>query len=442
MTALSEAVAGVMPGVLEDLKALVRIPSVAFPGFPSEPVMEAAEATVEILRRSGLEDARLLDIPGGYPAVFGEIPAPPGAPTLALYAHYDVQPAPREQGWDHDPFDPIERDGRIHGRGAADDKSGIAIHAGTLRALDGRPPVGVKVIVEGEEETVSHLDAFVEANPEMFACDAFLVADMGNLKVGEPALTTSLRGEASCIVRVSTLDHPLHSGQFGGPGPDALVALIRILATLHDPSGNVVVPGLTSFEWQGPDYPEETYRDAAAVLDGVALLGEGPMNSRLWSRPSVTVIGIDAPSVAEASNVLIHEASAKLSLRTVPGSDSVAELQVLMDHLVASAPWGARAECEMVKTGQPFVCPTEGPVFRAAEAAMATSFGTASARIGCGATIPLLKTLQGVAPDAEFILWGAEDIAASRIHGSNESVDPREIERLILAQASLMAGWR
>lgn len=439
MSDLAGAVSRVMPGVLDDLKSLVRIPSVAFPGFASEPVLAAAEATADVLRRSGLEDVRLLDIPGGYPAVFGEIPAPPGAPTLTLYAHYDVQPAPIEQGWDHDPFDPIEHDGRIHGRGAADDKSGIAIHAGTLRAFGGRPPVGVKVIIEGEEETISHLHAFVEANPAMFDCDAFLVADMGNLAVGEPALTTTLRGEASCIVRLSTLDHPLHSGQFGGPGPDALIALIRLLATLHDDAGNVTVPGLTSFEWEGPEYPEDTYRAAAAVHDGVALLGEGPMNSRLWSRPSLNVIGIDAPSVQGGSNLLIHEARARLSLRTVPGSDSVRELQTLMDHVVATAPWGARVECERVKTGQPFVCPTDGRVFAAAERAMSVAFSTPAARIGCGATIPLLKTLQDAVPTAEFILWGAEDIAASRIHGSNESVDPKEIERLILTQATLMS---
>lgn len=371
--------------------------------------------------------------------MLGEIPAPPGAPMLMLYAHYDVQPAPPEQGWDTDPFEPTTGDdGRLYGRGAADDKSGIAIHAGTLRAFGGRPPVGVKVIVEGEEETVSHLDAFVEANPEAFECDAFLVADMGNLEVGEPVLTTSLRGEAACTVTVRILDHPVHSGEFGGPGPDALVALIRMLATLHDGKGGVAVPGLTAFEWEGGDFPEACYLETAAVLDGVQLLGEDSVASRLWSKPSINIIGIDAPSVRDASNVLIHEATAKVSVRTVPGSDSERELHLVMDHLKRTAPWGVRAETTRVKAGQPFRCDTSGPIYASAVAAMSEAFGRPTLEVGCGATIPLMQTLRDAVPEAEFILWGAEDLALARIHGSNESVDPRELERLIFAQALLM----
>lgn len=431
-------VAEAMPAVLGDLDRLVRIPSVAFPGFPPAPVIEAAEATVEILRESGLENAALMEIPGGYPAVFGEIQAPPGAPTLLLYAHYDVQPAPAEQGWDTDPWVPVSKNGRTYGRGAADDKSGIAIHGGTLRALAGEVPVGIKVLIEGEEETISHLDAFVEANPDVFRCDAFLVADMGNLEVAHPVLTTTLRGEAACTVRVRTLDHPLHSGEFGGPLPDALVALVRMLATLHDDDGNVAVAGLSSFEWEGGSFDEDDFRKGAEILPGVEMLGDGSIGSRLWSKPSINIIGLDAPSVREASNVLIHEAVAKVSIRTVPGSDSVRELKVLMDHLAAAAPWGVHVEIERVKAGQPFVCESSGTIFEQARGAMEEAFGIQPREVGCGGTIPLMQTFRGVAPDAEFVLWGAEDLGQSRIHGSNESVDPAEIERLILAQVLLI----
>ena len=170
-----------MPALIDELRALVAIPSVAFPGFPPEPVGRMAAAVVDLLHRSGSRDAGLLDIPGGYPAVYGTIPGPPGAPRVLLYAHYDVQPAPLDQGWDTDPWQPSTgEDGRIYGRGAADDKSGVIIHAGALQVLRGALPVGVTVLVEGEEETISHLEDFVEANPELFDCDAFVIADMGH----------------------------------------------------------------------------------------------------------------------------------------------------------------------------------------------------------------------------------------------------------------------
>ena len=235
-----------MPEVISDLEKLVAIPSCAFPGHPPEPVHEMAQSTVELFHRYGLADARILEVPNGYPAIYGEVPGPPGAPTVMMYAHYDVQPAPKEQGWDTDPFVPTRQDGRIFGRGAADDKSGIAIHAGTVRAFGANPPVTLKLIVEGEEETISHLGDFVYANEDLFRADAFIVADMGNLAPGEPAVTATLRGHVHCIVEVSTLDHPLHSGEFGGVAPDAWVALIRMLATLHNDAGEVAVKGLHS----------------------------------------------------------------------------------------------------------------------------------------------------------------------------------------------------
>ena len=264
---LTERVAALMPGLIDELSTLVAIPSVAFPGFPAEPVHRMGEAVVDLLQRSGAPDARLLPIPGGYPAVWAEIPAPAGAPTVLLYAHYDVQPAPVEQGWDTDPFVATTgADGRIYGRGAADDKSGLIIHAGTLQAFAGEIPVGVKILIEGEEETISHLEDFVDANPAMFDCDAFVIADMGNQSVGRPALTTALRGEVSCTVRVRTLAFPVHSGVAGGAAPDALVALIRILATLHDDDGNTIVPGVSTGEWPGADVDEQVYRESSGVL--------------------------------------------------------------------------------------------------------------------------------------------------------------------------------
>jgi acetylornithine deacetylase/succinyl-diaminopimelate desuccinylase-like protein len=434
-----------MPGVLDDLKNLIRYPSVAFPGYPAEPVHAMAAATAAVLKRSGLPNARLMDIPGGYPAVYGEIPPPPGAPTVMMYAHYDVQPARREDGWDEDPWTPVEKGGRLYGRGAADNKSGILIIAASLKVFEGKPPVGVKVLIEGEEETAGHLEEYVAAHPAFFRCNAFIVADNGNILAGEPALTTTLRGEVSCIIGVRTLDHAVHSGTFGGAAPDALVALIRILATLHDAQGTVAVKGLRSSLSGNAEYPEETFRENAGVLPGVGLTGTGSIGSRLWSKPSVTVIGIDAPSVSASSNILIPRASAKISMRIAPDADPRQELNLLTAHLRAVVPGNVRVEVRDVSEHPGFVCPTGGPGFAAARGALETAFGKRAREKGAGGSIPLMRVLHDAVPAAEFILWGAADDARSSIHGTNESVDIRELERFIVAQSLFLqrAGtWR
>jgi acetylornithine deacetylase/succinyl-diaminopimelate desuccinylase-like protein len=426
--ALRSKAAGMMPELLADLERLVRIPSVAFPGYPPEPVAQMADETLRLFQEAGFANAALQQVPSGYPPVYGEIPGPDGAPTVMLYAHYDVQPAPLEQGWTSDPWTATRKpDGRIYGRGAADDKGGLVIHLGTLRIFDGKPPCTLKLILEGMEETDSNLEAFVQANPELFACDLFIVCDMGNLRVGDPTLTTSLRGDVVCVVTLRTLAHPLHSGEFGGAAPDAMMALARLLASLHDEEGNVAVQGVSSFAWDGAD-----------LLAGVQLTGSGPVGARLWSRPSVSAIGIDMTNVAGSSNVLVPKARAKLSMRVVPGSDPQRELDALVHHLETHAPWGAQVEVERVDAAPPFRCPTGGPAYAAARRALEEAYGKPAGEAGSGGSIPLLQTLQQAAPNAEFILWGPEDRAGARIHASDESVDPSEIERMILAQAFLL----
>jgi acetylornithine deacetylase/succinyl-diaminopimelate desuccinylase-like protein len=398
-----------------------------------------AEATVALLEGYGLSGARRIDVPGGYPAVYGEIPAPPGMPTVLMYAHYDVQPAKKEDGWENDPWEPHEAGGRLFGRGSADDKSGIMLIAAAIRIFAGKPPVGVKVLIEGEEETTSHIEALVAVRPDLFSCDAFIIADNGNLSAGEPALTTTLRGEVSCIIEVSTLDHAVHSGMFGGAAPDALVALVKTLAMLHDARGDVAVQGLREDANGAGDYPEESYRESAGVLDGVDLIGTGPLGNRLWTRPSVTVIGIDAPTIQAAANILIPRAAAKISMRIAPGADAGHELALLMDHLRAAAPWNARVTVKEVGHSPGFACPTGGPGYAAARKALAIALGRPVVEKGTGGSIPLLQALHTAIPHAEFILWGAEDAAGSRIHGTNESVDLGDLERIIAAQAFFLS---
>ena len=319
---------------------------------------------------------------------------------MLLYGHYDVQPAPMEQGWTTDPWTPTTKDdGRMYGRGAADDKSGPAIHAGTLRVFGGKPPVGVKVIIEGEEETLSQLEAFVEKHPERFKADCIIVADMGNIECGQPVLTTMLRGHCQCTVEVRTIDHPLHSGVFGGPVPDAFVSLMRLLNKLWDDRGNTIVPGLEKFDWPGADYPEPLVREMAGVLPGVEINGDASIGSMLWSQPNATVIGIDGvPCIADAGNVLLPVARAKVALRIAPGADPEVEIGKLMDYLRESAPWGVQVDVKRVKASDAFMAPKGGPAMAAALEALRAAYGIEPSEVGSGGSIPLLETLMKASP--------------------------------------------
>ncbi len=434
---LKAAVADMMPQVREDLERLVRIPSVSLPGFPAEPPRETANAVVELLKSVGVANARLREIKGGNPTVVGGLEGPEGAPTVLLYAHYDVQPPGPDEGWKSPAFEPTERGGRIYGRGAADDKSGVVMHAAALRAFKGKPPVTIKVVIEGEEETDSHLDAFVLDNPEPFQADLIVIGDTGNWKVREPTLTTTLRGLAVCDVRVATLKDAVHSGMYGGPAPDALMVLIKMLSTLLDDAGDVNVKGLDSYKWEGLDYSEHTYRETAGVLPGVPLIGSGSVSDRLWAKPSVTVIGLDAPAAEGAPNALIPEARAVVSMRVPPGQDAEKARALLAEHLRASAPWGVQVTVTEGQAGPAFMAGTDGRGYEAARRAMKDAYGKDSVMMGQGGSIPLVSNLAQAAPKAEIIMWGAEDPAAA-IHSDNESVDIGELQHCILAEALLL----
>ena len=311
-------------------------------------------------------------------------------------------------------------------------------HLGTLQILEGKPPCTVRLIVEGMEETNSNLEPFVEAHPELFDVDLFIVCDMGNLRVDEPVLTTHLRGDVACIVTVRTLEHPLHSGLFGGAAPDAMMALARLLSSLVDDEGNVAIADVTSGTWEGAEFSEEDLRSSADIPDGVSVVGSGPIASRLWARPSINAIGVDMTSIEGSSNVLIPEARAKISMRIVPGSEPKTELDALVRHLESHVPWGAQIEIERTKEAPGFRCETDGPGYAAARRALEEAYAKPVADAGSGGSIPLLRTLQAAAPRGEFILWGPEDVAAARIHASDESVDPSEIEKMIVAQVLLV----
>ncbi len=426
-----------VPEMVEELRALVGQASIAFEGFPGEPVELAGRSVADLMTRSGFAGVRMLDVGPGHPAVYADMPGPRGSPTVLLYAHYDVQPAPLEAGWESDPWILTEREGRLYGRGAADDKSGIVIHAATMRLFHGNLPVGIKLVIEGEEEAASHLEEFVAREPDLFRADVFVSADNGNLIAGQPVLETTLRGDVTCYVEARTLDHPVHSGLFGGAAPDALVALIRVLKGLWAEDGTMNVPGLRRFDWPGREMPEDLFRETAAVRAGVGLIGAGSLSTRLWSAPSATVIGLDAPAVAAAANVLVSSARAKIGMRIAPDADARRELEILMDFLRSRAPAWAEVEVTPGKATNGFVMPQGGRALEAARAALRDGFGAEPSDIGGGGGIPLLGSLQVAFPDAEFVLWGAQDLKANA-HGPNENVDPLELERMIVSQASLL----
>lgn len=435
MTDLRAAVKDAFSTVQSDLRRLVRIPSVSGPGFDPAPVRTSAEATAEILEASGLSGVRLLEIEGTHPAVFGEHPPPSGVPTVLLYAHHDVQPPGDEADWDSPPFEPTERDGRLFGRGACDDKAGVVLHESSLRAHGGSPPVGVKVFIEGEEEIGSpNLPAFLQRYGEELRADVFVLADATNWRAGVPGLTTRLRGLVDCVVEVRTLDHAVHSGMYGGPLPDALSALSRLLATLHDDRGNVAIDGLASGTADPLDLTEEELREQAGATPGVELIGEGALTERLWTRPAVAVLAIDAPRIAEASNTLVPVARAKISLRLAPGDDPDRAMEALVKHLESNAPWGAQVTVRPGAAAWPYAVRAEGPVFDAARSAFREAWDADPVDMGAGGTIPFVKAFAEAYPEAAILLTGVED-PDGRAHGANESLLLDDFRKACLAEA-------
>jgi acetylornithine deacetylase/succinyl-diaminopimelate desuccinylase-like protein len=433
---LRERIRALMPEVRQDLESLARIPSVSLPSFEAEHVESSAGLVADLLRAEGMEVQIVRE--GGHPAVIGHLAGPPGSPTVLLYAHHDVQPPGAEDDWQTPPFEPTERGPRLFGRGVADDKAGVMAHVAALRAHRGEPPVGLTVFVEGEEETgTDSLPAILSRHREALAADAIVLADSHNWRVGVPALTTTLRGMVRVTVTVRALEHGVHSGLYGGAVPDGLTALCRLLATLHDEAGDVAVAGLATSVAPELDYTEEDLRRDSSLAEGVRPIGTGSLLSRLWTRPSMTVIGIDAPSVDEAANLLTPVGRAKLSMRIHPDEDPQVAFEALRDHVLEHVPWGCQVEVELVDQGAGFSADAQGEVAAQARAAFTDAWGTEPVDIGVGGSIPFVASFAEQYPQAAILVTGVED-PDTRAHAANESLHLAEFEKVCLAEALLL----
>lgn len=437
MTNLAWNVERVLPSAIADLHKLISIPSISSMPEHDADVAACAEAVAGLFQDLGASEVKFLE-GGGKPAVWANFPGPEGTPTVLLYAHYDVQPTGDIEAWTSPAFEPTERDGRLYARGSADDKGGVALHLAALRVFNGAPPVGVKVFIEGEEEVGSPtMPTLLDRYRDELAADVYVVADSVNWEVGKPSLTTSLRGVADCQVTVSTLAEGLHSGQFGGVVPDALTALCRLLATLHDDAGNVAIEGLVTGTAPDLDYPEDRLLEETGLLEGVSQIGDGSVVERMWFKPAASVLAIDATPVAKASNTLIPSARAKVSVRLVPGQDPAAAAKALEDHLRRNAPWGAHIDVVAGQCGAPGRITLEGERAEAAKTAFREAFGVDAVEIGCGGSIPIVAEFADRNPGALVLVTAVTD-PNSRMHGIDESLDLGDFAKAALAETLLL----
>jgi cysteinylglycine-S-conjugate dipeptidase len=437
-TDLRARVRDVLPGVRRDLEGLVRIESVSADPERAGEVQRSAEAVRDLFAAEGF-DVRITSADGGAPAVLAhKQSAREGAKTVLLYAHHDVQPENDHADWDSPPFEPTERDGRLYARGAADDKAGIAAHLGAIRVHGDDLPVNVVMFVEGEEEVGSpSLVPFLEQHLDDLRADVIVIADSGNWDIGVPALTTSLRGLVRVDIEVRTLDHAVHSGLWGGLVPDALMALARLIATLHDDEGNVAVEGLYAGPAADVEYPEHRLRAESGALPDVEWIGSGPTVERLWTKPSLSVIGLTAPKAEGSSNTLIPAATARLSMRIAPGDTVANARDALTRHLEKHVPWGAELTITEVDSGEPTQIDATGPAYDAARAAFTEAWeGTAPIDMGMGGSIPFITEFVE-AFGASVLVTGVED-PDTRAHGANEGLHLAEFERVVHAEALLL----
>jgi acetylornithine deacetylase/succinyl-diaminopimelate desuccinylase-like protein len=437
------------PESLDELKNLVRIPSVSWTSFDPGEVARSATSVAALAESTGLFDSvqilqslKAESSELGHPAVVARRNPAPGKPTILLYAHHDVQPPGDFAIWESDPFEPVERNGRLYGRGAADDKAGIMAHITALKLLPeivSNVELGIVLFIEGEEEFGSpSFENFLQDHHQLLSADVIVVADSGNWDIKTPALTTTLRGNATFKITLRTLDHALHSGMFGGAVPDAFMAFATLVSSFYSPTGAIRVEGLQSSRSSVPSYSEAQMREESGVLDKVSLIGDGHVLERLWSHPSITVTGLDVPDVAHASNTLLPAISARISVRVAPGQTSREAFEAVRSHILAHSPYGAEVSFEDINLGESFSTDTSGWAAQSVSRALSEAWETDVVEMGVGGSIPFISSFVEAFPSAQVLVTGVED-PDSRAHSPNESLHIESFERAIVAELLFFA---
>lgn len=444
---LRAAVDGQREQLINELSALVEIPSIAWDDLDPQPVIDSAEAVADLFRSAGLDDVRILsaarpDGVEGRPAVIARREAAEGMPTVLMYAHHDVQPTGGLDLWNTDPWKATPVNGRLYGRGTADDKAGIMVHLGALRAVDqvaAATGLGLTYFIEGEEEAGSPSFAnFLKENRDALKADVIIVADSSNWKVGQPALTTSLRGLTAGEFEVRVLEHAVHSGVFGGPVLDAPTIAARLVSTLHDENGDVAVEGLATASSAEIDYEEADFRADANVVDGLQLAGTGSIADRLWRKPAISLIGMDITNVSLSSNTIIPMVRGKVSVRLAPGQDPAQAAKAMEDHFAKQNIFGAQITYKTTEVGPSFATDTSSPAAQAKMWALEQAWNVKPVEMGLGGSIPFIGDLQEVFPDAEILVTGIED-PDTRAHSANESLHIEDFYKATLSEALLLA---
>ena len=431
------------PRAMEQLELLVKIPSISWPSFDERYVHESAETVAYLATQTNIFDSvEILSAPTpsgemGKPAVVAKKVAGAGMPTVLLYAHHDVQPPGDETLWNSPPFDPKLVGDRYYGRGVADDKAGIILHLTAVKLLELMKPgnqLGLVLFIEGEEEYGSpSFEQFLTDYKNKLSSEVIIVADSGNWDLNTPALTTSLRGNVTFNLSISTLDHALHSGMFGGVAPDAVSALSLLLASFYDSNGNVNVSGLTYVSAEVPVYAPERFREEAGLLANTDLIGAEEISERLWLHPAITVTGIDVTNVANASNTLIPHVKARISVRVSPSQSSQEAFDAVMKHISENIPFGAKYEVENVNIGEGYFAEDSGGASLSYRKSLLQAWGKEPVNIGVGGSIPFISSFMKIFPHAEVLITGVED-PDSRAHSPNESLHVPSFEKVIMSE--------
>jgi acetylornithine deacetylase/succinyl-diaminopimelate desuccinylase-like protein len=434
------------PQAIGQLGEMVKIPGIAWEAFDANNLERSAELVAEYFTELNFFDwvqIRRAPKPNGEmgsPAVVARRAGKPNRPHVLLYAHHDVQPPGDSALWETEPFTATLKGDRLFGRGVSDDKSGIITHLYAIRALQqlaDQVEIGVSIFIEGEEEAGSDsFENFLAENREDLAADLIIVADSANWSTEIPALTTSLRGVVSQVFTVRTLDHAVHSGMFGGPLPDAMTAMVKILASLTDEAGDVAIEGLRSTKCDDLPLTQAEFAGLAGLLEGVKPMGTKSLVQQTWGEPAVTIIGIDAPSVALSSNTAQPSISAKVSLRIAPDQDPAEASKLLQQHLLANAPFGAHIELGAVEKGPGYLA-KEGWGSTLAHEAFSAAWPQPSVNIGVGGSIPFISTFATLFPNAQIMVTGVEE-PDSRAHSPNESQHLPTLKRAMTAEALLL----